>query len=180
RPRASLAPPRATASNAGSVRAGEAALDLRLDPRDIGLLGFEVQRSLPLEASLLPSPDFPVGVAEMVVDHRVGRIELDRPLQMLDRLLIVAEPVEHPAQAIDDVAILRPEVDRAPQHVEGAVIVLALLDPGIGEIVHHVRMLGLELQRLQEIRLGQLPTAAALMCDAAEVKDRPVLGPEFI
>ena len=47
----------------------------------------------PLELRLERAADPPVGVAEMVVDGRVVRLELDRALELLHRLVVVADAV---------------------------------------------------------------------------------------
>src|SRR3546814_4343523 len=95
--------------------------------------------------------DFPVGVAEMVVDDGILRPQLHRSLEILDRLFVVAEPVQHPAHAVDDIAVVPAQIDRALDHLASAFDVLALLDPGISEIVQDVGLIRLEFERLQQV-----------------------------
>ena len=87
----------------------------------------------------------------MIVDHRVAGLELDRALELLDRGVVLAEPEIDPAQAVDDEAVVRPQLDRPVQHALGAVEVHAHVDPAVAEIVEHERLLGLELQGVQEV-----------------------------
>ena len=67
----------------------------------------------PLERGLQRAADLPVGVAEMIVDGRILGLELDRALEMLHRLVVIADAVIGPAERIDDVAVVRPLLDRA-------------------------------------------------------------------
>ena len=46
----------------------------------------------------------------------------------------------------------------------------ALVDPGIAEIVQHVWLVGIELQRLLAIGFGLGPLLGALVADAAEIE----------
>ena len=50
----------------------------------------------PLETRLELAAELPVDVAQMVVDGRVFRLELDRAVEMLDRLFVVADAVVGP------------------------------------------------------------------------------------
>src|SRR3546814_16763674 len=84
-------------------RHGHALLDLLLDDRHLVSLGLQAERAAPLEARLVAPADLPQRVAEMVVDGRVLRAQLGRPLELPHRLLEAAEAVVDPAQAVDDV-----------------------------------------------------------------------------
>ena len=68
-----------------------------------------------------------------------------------------------PAEGVDDEAFLRPLAHRLFQHLQRLVQMLAPLDPGVGEIVEHVRLVGRELQRLLEILLRRRPLLGALV-----------------
>src|SRR5688500_150328 len=54
-------------------------------------LRIEAQGARPLEARFLMPPDLPVGVAQVIVEHRIGRRQRDRALELLDRFGIAAE-----------------------------------------------------------------------------------------
>ena len=54
----------------------------------------------------------PIGVAEVVVDGRVAGLQLDGLLQLAHGLVVAAEAVIGPAQAVDDHAVARRELDR--------------------------------------------------------------------
>ena len=79
-----------------------------------------------------------------------------------------------PAQAVDDVAVVGPEPHRLLDHAERALEVAPLLHPGIAEVVEHHRLVGTELQRLEEVGLGAVPLVGALQHHAARVVERPV------
>ena len=63
----------------------------------------------------------------------------------------MAELVVRPAEAVDDVAVVRPQIDGAAQHLERLVEIDALVDPRIAEIIEHLRLVGIELERLLEV-----------------------------
>src|SRR5262249_10626308 len=121
-----------------------------------------------------PPPPPPIGVAQMIVDGRILGLELNRPIERLDGLIEVADPVERPAERIDDIAVVGPLLDRAPDHAHALFEIDALVDPGIAEIVEHVRLVGKELERHLVIGLGPRPLLGALEADAAEIIDYPV------
>ena len=110
----------------------------------------------------------------MIVDGRIFRLELDGALELLDRFLVIAGAEIGPAERVDDVAVIRPLLDGASDHVHALVEVHALVDPGIAEIIEHLRLLGKQLERLLQIGFGLRPLMRALVADAAEVEDHPV------
>ncbi len=64
----------------------EAVLDLALDRADLIGVGLEVEGPVPLELRLRLAPDPPVSIAEMVVQHRILGLQLDRALEVADAL----------------------------------------------------------------------------------------------
>src|SRR6476660_3451917 len=122
----------------------------------------------PLEARLQHASNPPIGIAEVIVDGWILGLEFDGALELLDRLLHVAEPIIGPAEGVDDVTVVGALLDRALDHAH------ALVDPGIAEIVEHMRLIGKELERRLEIGLGLRPLLGALEADAAEIIDHPV------
>ena len=114
---------------------GQAGRQLLLDLGQVLGLRLEVARVRPLELRLERAPGLPIGVAEMVVDGRIVGLELDRALQVLHRLVVVAEPEIGPAERVDDVAVVRPLLDGAADHPHAVVEIDALVDPRIAEIV---------------------------------------------
>ncbi len=128
---------------------------------------------VPLELRFELAADAPIGVAEVIVDRRIRRLQADRPLEFADGLVIVAKPEVSPAEAVDDIAVLRPQRDGAAQHLEALVEMDALVDPGIAEIVQHQRLVGIDRQGLLEVVLRFWPLLVALVGDASEVKQSP-------
>src|SRR3954470_22403815 len=156
KPREAAQPPDSTTPGrrGGGV---EPVLDLGLDRLDLVFLRSELQRPAPLIARFDKPPDAPVRIAEMVVDRRVLRHQLDRLFELFDRRLVVAHPEMRPAQAIDDVAVIGTQLDRLVDHLHALIQVLAAVDPRIAEIIEHHRLIWFELQRLLQIGLGLLP-----------------------
>src|SRR5678810_1044862 len=84
-------------------RGGEPTLDLGLDLTDELRFGLEGERALPLVACLLGAADAPIRIAEVVVDHRILRLEFDRTLQVGYGFLVFADAIEQPAERVHDV-----------------------------------------------------------------------------
>ena len=93
----------------------------------------------------------------MIVDGRIVGLELDGAVEFLHRLVVIADAEIGPAQRVDDVAVVRPLLDGATDHVHALVEIDALVDPGIAEVIEHERLVGIELQRLLQIGLGLRP-----------------------
>ena len=110
----------------------------------------------------------------MIVDHGIGRFQLDGLFQLPHSFRILAEAVIGPAQTVDNIAVGRAQLDRAAQHLEGLGQVQALVDPGIAKIIEHQRLVGKQLQRLAEISLRLRPALRAFEGNAAEIIGRPV------
>src|SRR6202011_1418737 len=68
-------------------------------------LGIEVTRVIPLEMRLEFASGAPIGIAEMVVDHWIRRFKVDRPFELLHRLVVAAEFVIRPAKTIDNISV---------------------------------------------------------------------------
>jgi hypothetical protein len=98
----------------------ESMLDLVENPRQILWVGAKIARVIPLEMGFEFAPDPPISVAKVVVDHRIGGFEIDRPLKLFHRLVVAAKLVVGPAQAVDDVAIRRMQLDRFVQHAKAS------------------------------------------------------------
>src|SRR5262249_62190677 len=79
---------------------GHASFELVLYLGKLVRLGLEVPRMRPLEARLQNATNLPVGIAQMIVDGRVLGLELDRVLEMLHRLVELADPIIRPAERI--------------------------------------------------------------------------------
>ena len=69
----------------------------------------------PLKFCFQRPADAPVGVAEMVVDRCVTGLDLCSPLQFVDGIVEAVEAEIGPAERIDDVAVIRLQLDRATQ-----------------------------------------------------------------
>src|SRR3990172_4610704 len=65
----------------------EAVQNLALDRRDQIGVRAQAQGAAPLKSCLLVAADAPVGIAEMVVDDRVLRPQLDRALELFHAFL---------------------------------------------------------------------------------------------
>ena len=116
----------------------------------------------------------PVSIAQVLDDGGIVALLLARPLQPLDRLVVLAEPVIGPAHRIGDGAVIGPQLGGALQHLHAGIEIEALVDPAIAEIVQHVGLLGRELERLLHVGFGPRPLLGALQHDAAAEIDRPV------
>src|SRR5229473_4776635 len=66
-------------------RIRQTVFDLGLDLRQVLRLGLQVAGMGPLELGFQRAADAPIGIAEVVVDGRVFRLEIDRTLEILYR-----------------------------------------------------------------------------------------------
>jgi len=107
----------------------QARAELLLDLLQIVGFRLEVARVRPLERGLKLATDFPVCIAKMIVDGRILGLQLDGPLELLHRLIVVVDAEVGPAERIHDVAVIRPLLDRAADHLHAVVQVHALIDP---------------------------------------------------
>src|SRR5258707_15476331 len=77
---------------------GQAVLDLGLDLRQLFRLRLEVAGMGPLELGFQRAADAPIGVAEMVVDGGILGLEVDRALEILHRVLEIADAIVGPTK----------------------------------------------------------------------------------
>ena len=80
-----------------------------------------------------------------------------------------------PAQTVDDITVIRLELDRLAHHGDRLGEIDLLVDHRIAEIIEHHRLIGLELKRLPEISLGLVPLLDTLKSNAAIIIDGPVV-----
>ena len=99
--------------------------------------------------------------------------QVDRAFEFRDRLVVAAELEMRPAETVDDIAVVRPQLGGAAQHAERLVEMFAAIDPGIAEIVQDERLIGVERQRFLEIGFRQRPLLVALVGNAAIIIQRP-------
>ena len=129
-----------------------------------------------------------VGVAEVLGDHRVAAREPVGALQVLERriqvLLRVPRPalphqrlgahVVDPAEAVDDVAVVGPQLDGARDHALGLVEVDALLRPGVADEVERARVVGILLEREAHV-LDRLVRALGLAVEHPDAVEQLVV-----
>ena len=78
----------------------------------------------PLEPRLERPSGLPIGVAEVIIDGRIVGLELDRALQALHRLVVIAQAIMCPAERVDDVTVVGPLLDGAADHPHAFVEIL--------------------------------------------------------
>src|SRR5256885_100447 len=97
--------------------------------------GIELQRLLPGGRGVLVVAGLVVGVAQVLEDDRIFLGLLHRALQLAQRVGILALLIVGPAEAVDEVAVLRLQRERGADHLEGLVEVLALLRVHVADVV---------------------------------------------
>ena len=112
----------------------------------------------------------------MIIQNRIRRLQVDRLFKRLSRFLVLSQLVVSPAEAIDDIAVVRLQLHGSAEHLERLFQIEPFVDPGIAEIVQDQRLIRIELQRLLEIRLGLRPLIRSLVTNPAEIEQRPVLA----
>src|SRR5262245_53029258 len=87
----------------------------------------------------------------------------------------ISEAVIGPAKAVDVIAVVGLKLHRLADVVHRRLEVLALIDPGVAEVVEHWRLVGRKLQRLLQVRLRLRPILQTLVAHAARIVKRPIL-----
>src|SRR5262249_3336375 len=110
-------------------------VDLALQPVDLRRLlrtgegvAVDAERVARVAAAL-------VRVAEVLRHGRILARELDRALELLDRLPVVAALVVHPPEAVDVEPVVGLDLERAADEVLGLVELHAHLGVGVAEVV---------------------------------------------
>ena len=102
---------------------------------------------------------------------RERRIELDRALGGLLRLLVATHVAEHEAQQVVRVRVVRSELDRPLQRIERFIVEPAIVED-LADVELDDRAGGIERERSGEPPLRRLEIAAPLLREA-ELDDRP-------
>ena len=129
-----------------------------------------------MKAGLALATHGPQRVPQVVVDHRVNRLKLGCAFHVNNRLFVASKPVKDPSEAVDDIAAVRAGRDRLFDHLQGFVQIDLLFDHRIAQIVQHLRLTGVQRQRVTEIRLGLFPLAQTFVRDGAGIQQEP-FGP---
>ena len=108
------------------------------------------------------------------LDFAVLRFESGRALHELDRLLIVAEAVVRPAETVEQIAVVRFELYGLLEQRQALLQLEIPVDPVKAETIENRGLIGIELHRLEKIRLGLGPFAEPLVAHAATVPPGPV------
>src|SRR3989454_2309234 len=122
--------------------------DLLLDP-----LGgrVELQGLLPRGERLGLESVLQIGVAEVLVDHRVGFLRLvDGALELLQGLGVATLLVVRPAEAVDEVAVVGLDRERLVDELDRLVEVLPALGVHVADVVVRLGVLGIERDHLPE------------------------------
>src|ERR1017187_1768887 len=130
---------RATAHRSAQI------LNLILKARLLIALLRLLERVVVLAAGFLELAHLAVGVAEMLGDSRIVVGNIDRALELLNRLLVVALLIVDPSKAVDIETIFRLDGERALDEAFRLVKILARFGIGISEIVERLRVLRIEL-----------------------------------
>src|SRR5581483_719216 len=114
------------------------------------------ERVFVLLAGLRVAPQARVGVAQMLGDRGIVASQVDRLLELLDRLLVIALAVIHPAQAVDVEAVLGLDFERASDELLGLVEAFAGVGVSVAEVVERLGVIGVERNRLAHLGDAQL------------------------
>src|SRR2546425_4736615 len=142
-------------------------LDLLLDP-----LGgrVELQGLLPRGERLGLESVLQIGVAEVLVDHRVRFLRLvDGALELLQGLGVATLLVVRPAEAVDEIAVVRLDRERLADELDRLVEVLPALGVHVADVVVRLGVLGIECDHLPE-RADGVVELRLLLEDDAELK----------
>ena len=131
---------------------------------------------IPLKVRLDAAVDPPIGVPQMIIQNRIGRLQVDRLFQRLGRFSVLSKLVVGPPKTIDDITVVRPQFHGSAQHFERLFQIEPLVYPRIAKIVQDERLIRIELQSLLEIGFGLRPLLGSLVTNSTEIKQRPILA----
>src|SRR6185295_15081916 len=128
-----------------------------------------LERLLPRLDGLVREVVLEVGVAQVLVEHRVFLGQAHRALQLAQGLLIAALLVVGPAQAVDEVAVLGLDRERLLDELDGLGQVRALLGVNVADVVVRLGVLGIDDEDAAE-RLDGVVEALLLLQDHSELE----------
>src|SRR3989338_814843 len=111
---------------------------------DLFVLGIQRERLLPGGHRVVHEAVLHVGVAQVVEDHGVFLGALHRALELAKGLGVVPLLVEGPTQAVDEVAVLRLDLEGLLDEDDRLVQVDALLGVHVADVVVRLGVLGVE------------------------------------
>ncbi len=123
-------------------------LDLSLQTLDLLLFLRPSQGILIQAQGLLRLAGLAIRVGEVLGHGRIVARQLERPLQVLDRLRVLAALVVHPAQAVDVEAVVRIEGNGAADQIFRFVETHAHVGVGVPEVVERGGVLRVQFDRL--------------------------------
>src|SRR4029077_1181198 len=139
-------------------------------------IGSKPKRTTPFESGFVLAAGAPVGVSEMVDDLGVRRRQLGAPFRLLDRVVILTELEMRPAEAVDDVALVRACSDGPADQIHPLLHLLAAIDPAIAQEVLQLRPVRLDSKGGSEIGFSLLPTPGLVAGRRAGIEHAPVLA----
>ena len=145
---------------------GRPILQLLLDLLQVVRLGLEIARMRPLETRFQRAADSPIGIAEMIVDGRILAASARPRARGSSPPRRNCRCGNRPSRASRRCSRRPASARRPADHVHAVVEIDALIDPGIAEIIQHLRLIGKKLQRLLQIgfRLRPLLASARSRC----------------
>src|SRR5213593_3438508 len=142
-------------------------VDLLLDPFGGRV---ELQGLLPGGERLGLEAVLQIGIAEVIVDHRVGVLRLlDGALELFQGLEIAPLLVVRPPETVDEVAVLRLDRERLVDELDCLVEVLPALGVHVTDVVVRLGVLGVERDHLPK-RPNGVVELRLLLEDDAELK----------
>ena len=115
----------------------------------------------------------------MIVDCWVVGSQNYRPLKPSGRALIITQAVQNPTETIDDIPVIRPQLNRPLDHLFRPVQMQPLINPGVAEVIENKWLFRTKLEGMQKVGLRLRPLLRAFVGNAARVKQRPMRLGQF-
>ena len=141
----------------------------------VSLSGTGLERLVPDAARFVALAQHPQHFAEVRADLRVRPAAVGAA-QLARRALQVAFAVEHPAQAVDDEVVLGRELERLLDQLARLGQAQVALGERIAERVVGVRVIGLDLDQLAQVRLEQVEALELLRGEREVVQQVGLVG----
>ncbi len=132
----------------------------------------ELESASPLVEGFFFSSDFPVRIAEVVIDDGVERSELDSFFEVFDGFFVFFELEVCPSDAVENGVVVWAEGEGLFEHIFAPFEIDISVDPAVPEVIEDFGSIWVEVECEDHVLFCSGPTSELFECHAAiEVVD---------